>query len=93
LGPECGAKNDTEQLSEYLDELSEALSDVREPDEDHTGSLSETVHMACIWKIHHYQVDRDSDNGEPHPEYEDEIIPCNDAQKCGQNCESPVEKH
>jgi hypothetical protein len=47
-GPECGAKNDTEQLSEHSDELSEALSDVREPDEDHTGSLSETVHMACM---------------------------------------------
>ena len=25
--------------------------------------------------------------------YEDEIIPCNDAQKHGHNCESPVERH
>jgi hypothetical protein len=65
-GPECGAKNDTEQLSEHSDELSEALSDVREPDEDRTGSLSETVHMACIQEIHYYQVDRDSDGMESH---------------------------
>jgi hypothetical protein len=92
-GPECGAKNDTEQLSEHSDELSEAMSDVREPDKDHTGSLSETIHMACIWEIYHYQVDRDLDDGEPHSEYEDEIIPCNDAQERGQNCKSPVERH
>jgi hypothetical protein len=92
-GPECGAKNDTEQLSEHSDELSEALSDVREPDKDHTGSLSETVHMACMWEIHHYQVDKDSDDREPHPDYKDEIIPCNDAWVRGQNCESPVERH
>jgi hypothetical protein len=121
-GPEWGAKNDTEQLSEHSDKLSEALSDVREPDEDHTGLLSQTVHMACIWEVHHYQVDRDLDDREPHPENEDdygdyqlrdgstspmlfedrdgqlwsydgEIIPCNDAQECGQNCESPVERH
>jgi hypothetical protein len=92
-GPKCGAKNNTEQLSECSDELSEALSDVREPDEDCTGSLSETMHMACIWETHHYQVDRDSDGGEPHPEYEDEIIPCNNAQEHGQNCESPVKRH
>jgi hypothetical protein len=25
--------------------------------------------------------------------YKDEIIPCNNAQECGQNCESPVKKH
>jgi hypothetical protein len=93
LGPKCGAKNNTEQLSECSDELSEVLSDVREPDEDRTGSLSETVHMACIREIHHYQVDRDLDDGEPHPEYEDEIIPCYNAQEHGQNCESPVERH
>jgi hypothetical protein len=73
--------------------LSEALSDVREPDEDHTDSLSETMHMACIREIHHYQVDRNLDDRKSHPEYEDEIIPCNDAQECGQNCESPVERH
>jgi hypothetical protein len=92
-GPKCGAKNDTEQLSKHSDELSEAMSDVREPDEDCTGSLSETVHMACIREIHHYQVDKDSDDGEPHPDYEDEIIPCNDAWERGQNCESLVERH
>jgi hypothetical protein len=92
-GPKYGAKNDTEQLSEHSDELSEDLSDVREHDEDHTGSLPETVHMACIREIHHYQVDKDSDDGEPHPDYEDEIISCNDAREHGQNCESPVERH
>lgn len=88
----------------------------------HSDQQLETVHMACIWEVHHYQVDRDSDDGEPHPEYEDdygdyqlrdgstspmlfedgdgqlwsyedEIIPCNDAQERGQNCESPVERH
>ena len=25
--------------------------------------------------------------------YKDETIPCNNAQECGQNCESPVERH
>jgi hypothetical protein len=90
-GPEWRAKNNTEQLSECSEELSEALSDIREPDEELIGPQPETVHMACIREIHHYQVDRDSDDGELHPEYEDEIIPCNDAQECGQNCESPVE--
>jgi hypothetical protein len=36
-GPEWGAKNNTEQLSECSDELSEALSDIREPDKELTG--------------------------------------------------------
>jgi hypothetical protein len=83
---------------------------------------SEAVHMACIREVHHYWVDRESDGGEPHPEYEDvdedymprdvsaspmlfedrdgqlwsyedEIIPCNNAQEYGRNCESPVERH
>jgi hypothetical protein len=78
--------------------------------------------MACIQEVHHYRVDSDSDDEEPHPEYEDdyedyqfrnvsttpmwfedrdvqlwsyedEIIPCNDAQEHGQNCESPIERH
>jgi hypothetical protein len=92
-GPKWRAKKYTEQLSECSDELSEALSDTREPDEELNGPWAETVHMACIREIHHYQVDRDSDDGEPHPDYEDEIIPCNDAQERGQNCESPVERH
>jgi hypothetical protein len=78
--------------------------------------------MACVWEVHHYQVDRVLDNGEPFPEYKDDyedyllreintppilfkdrdghlwsyddkIISCNNAQKCGQNCELPVERH
>lgn len=88
----------------------------------HSDQQLETVYMVCIWEVHHYQVDRDLDDGEPHPEYEDDygdyhsregstspmlfkdrngqlwsyeddIIPCDDAQECGQNCESPVERH
>ena len=38
----------------------------------HSDQQSETVYMACIREVHHYQVDRDSDDGEPHPEYEDD---------------------
>jgi hypothetical protein len=38
-GPECRARNETEQLSEDSDELSEAPSNVRDPDKDFTGSL------------------------------------------------------
>jgi hypothetical protein len=37
----------------------------------HSDQQSETVHMACIREVHHYWVDRESDGGEPHPEYED----------------------
>jgi hypothetical protein len=88
----------------------------------HSDQQSEAMHMACIHEVHHYWVDRDSDDGEPCPEYEDdyedyllrdvstspmlfkdrdgqlwsyedEIIPCNNAQECGRNCKSPVERH
>jgi hypothetical protein len=88
----------------------------------YSDQQSEAVHMACIREVHHYWVDKESDGGEPHPEYEDvdedymprdvsaspmlfedgdgqlwsyedEIIPCNNAQEYGQNCESPVERH
>jgi hypothetical protein len=63
-GPEWRAKNNTEQLSECSDELSEALSDSREPDEELTGPQPETVHMACIRDHHHYTVYRDTNDGE-----------------------------
>jgi hypothetical protein len=64
LGPKCGAKNNTEQLSEDSDELSEVPNYVRESDEDLTGSLPETVHMACMRDHHHYTVYRDMNDGE-----------------------------
>jgi hypothetical protein len=62
-GPEWRAKNNTEQLSECSDELSEARSDIREPDEELTGPQPETVHMACMRDHHHYTVYRDMNNG------------------------------
>jgi hypothetical protein len=63
-GPEWRAKNNTGQLSECSDELSEALSDIREPDEELTGPKPETVHMACMRDHHHYTVHRDTNDGE-----------------------------
>jgi hypothetical protein len=33
---------------------------------------SKAVHMACVQEVHHYQVDRDLDDGESHPEYEND---------------------
>jgi hypothetical protein len=63
-GPECGAKNDIEQLSEDSDELSEDTSDVRESNEDMTGSLPETVYMACMRDHYHYTLYRDTKDGE-----------------------------
>jgi hypothetical protein len=63
-GPEWRAKNNTGQLSECSDELSEALRDIREPDEELTGTQPETVHMACMRDHHHYTVYRDTNDGE-----------------------------
>jgi hypothetical protein len=63
-GPEWRAKNNTEQLSECSDELSEDLRDIREPDEELTGPQPETVHMACMRDHHHYTVYRDTNDGE-----------------------------
>jgi hypothetical protein len=63
-GPEWRAKNNTEQLSECSDELSEAWSDIREPDKELTGPQPETVHMACMRDHHHYTVYRDMNDGE-----------------------------
>jgi hypothetical protein len=63
-GPECRAKNDTEQLSEDSDELSENSSNVRESDKDLTGLLPETVHMACMRNHYYYTVYRDMNDGE-----------------------------
>jgi hypothetical protein len=63
-GPEWRAKNNTGQLSECSDELSEALRDIREPDEELTGPQPETVHMACMRDHHHYTVYRDTNDGE-----------------------------
>jgi hypothetical protein len=44
--------------------LSEARSDIREPDEELTGPQPETVHMACMRDHHHYTVYRDMNDGE-----------------------------
>jgi hypothetical protein len=63
-GPKWRAKNNTEQISECSDELSEALSDIREPDKELTGPQPETVHMACMRDHHHYTVYRDTNDGE-----------------------------
>jgi hypothetical protein len=63
LGPKYGAKNNTGQLSEDSDELSENPSDVRESDKDLTSSLPEAMHMACMRDHHHYIVYRDRNDG------------------------------
>jgi hypothetical protein len=63
-GPEWRAKNNTEQLSECSDELSEDLRNIREPDEELTSPQPETVHMACMRNHHHYTVYRDTNDGE-----------------------------
>jgi hypothetical protein len=44
--------------------LSEALSDIREPDKELTGPQPETVHMACMRDYHHYTVYRDTNDDE-----------------------------
>jgi hypothetical protein len=121
FGTRHGMSDEPDEQSECSENLANTSNEVY-GSSIHSDEQSEAVHMACIQEVHHYWVDRESDGGEPHPEYEDvdedymprdvsaspmlfedgdgqlwsyedEIIPCNNAQEYGWNCESPVERH
>ena len=80
--------------SVHSDQWSEVLHDVdEEPDQgsdmvlvtsEPTGQSSEIdqqpepVHFACVWEFHHYQVEEESDDGEPSQDNDDDDYPPRD---------------